>query len=431
MSCWCRWRCEAGAELVAGAEIVQASSTDAEVDVVARDGRHFKAPIVIAADGVHSVVARRLGINSGWPASSIALDMMEETSREVLRDRDPSTLWVAYGHDPSSNGRGAASHGGPRRAPEGYAYMFPKRDHVNVGIGYVLAHYRDSIGTAPYELQRGLVDHLRARAVIEGESVRRNFTPAFIPVAGPLRRPGRGRVLLAGDAGGFVNAVHRGRNLLRDGVRRAGGEICNRNTSRLRVHPRAALPTGVRSRNRRGAARFGVDPALPVRGPAQNREGDRGCASCICRDAPRRGLRQRTDPLSASCVAGSCCRRPAWRDSCSGSGSEQHCGRRERQRAHQMAFVLDRQFEHLLRRAGFGARPDELGLYRVLSIGGAVDTLVNYERDRGRRRFEDRAARLRPHDDAAARSRRARTSSTPGSGGCSGCSTATGRSRRR
>jgi len=44
-----------------------------------------------------------------------------------------------------------------------------------------------------------------------------------------------------------------------------------------------------------------------------------------------------------------------------------------------MAFVLDRQFEHLLRRAGFGARPDELGLYRVLSIRGAVDTLVNYE----------------------------------------------------
>ena len=27
----------------------------------------------------------------------------------------------------------------------------------------------------------------------------------MIPVGGPLRRPGRGRVLLAGDAGGFVN----------------------------------------------------------------------------------------------------------------------------------------------------------------------------------------------------------------------------------
>jgi uncharacterized protein (DUF1800 family) len=44
-----------------------------------------------------------------------------------------------------------------------------------------------------------------------------------------------------------------------------------------------------------------------------------------------------------------------------------------------MAFVLDRQLEHLLRRAGFGMRPDELGLYRVLSFGGAIDALVNYE----------------------------------------------------
>jgi uncharacterized protein (DUF1800 family) len=39
----------------------------------------------------------------------------------------------------------------------------------------------------------------------------------------------------------------------------------------------------------------------------------------------------------------------------------------------------DRQIEHLLRRAGFGARPDELELYREMSISQAVDTLVNYD----------------------------------------------------
>src|SRR5205823_8892105 len=59
---------------------------------------------------------------------------------------------------------------------------------------------------APYDLQRGFVDELRARAIVAGESVRGNFTPFLIPVGGPLRRPGRGRVLVAGDAGGFVNA---------------------------------------------------------------------------------------------------------------------------------------------------------------------------------------------------------------------------------
>jgi len=180
---------DAGAELVSGAEIVHVSRNGRTIQLTARDGRRFEADTLIAADGVYSVVARRLGLNRGWPATSVALDMMEETPRAVLRDNDPSTLWVAYGY----------------RGP-GYAYIFPKRDHVNVGIGYVLAHYRQAIDTAPYELQRRFIDTLRSRGIIAGESVRRNFTPFQIPVGGPLRRPGRGRILLAGDAGGFVNA---------------------------------------------------------------------------------------------------------------------------------------------------------------------------------------------------------------------------------
>jgi flavin-dependent dehydrogenase len=210
---------EAGAELITGADIVQASADADGVALTARDGRQFEAPVVIAADGVHSVIAKRLGLNARWPAGAIALDMMEETPRAVLRDTDPSTLWVAYGYDPSrrcSDLRGregrdsSASAGGAvtrnKKAPEGYAYVFPKRDHVNVGIGYVLSHYRDAVARAPYELQRDFVAALSDRGVLEGESVRHNFTPFLIPVGGPLRRPGRGRVLLAGDAGGFVNA---------------------------------------------------------------------------------------------------------------------------------------------------------------------------------------------------------------------------------
>src|SRR5262245_57410957 len=44
-----------------------------------------------------------------------------------------------------------------------------------------------------------------------------------------------------------------------------------------------------------------------------------------------------------------------------------------------MATVRDREVEHLLRRAGFGARPDEIATYGPLSIDGAIDRLINYE----------------------------------------------------
>jgi flavin-dependent dehydrogenase len=76
-----------------------------------------------------------------------------------------------------------------------------------VGIGYVLSHYRAAIEATPYDLQRELVNRLCDRGVLAGESAREHFTPFLIPIGGPLRQPGRGRVLLAGDAGGFVNAV--------------------------------------------------------------------------------------------------------------------------------------------------------------------------------------------------------------------------------
>ncbi|HKB12691.1 MAG TPA: DUF1800 domain-containing protein [Vicinamibacterales bacterium] len=44
-----------------------------------------------------------------------------------------------------------------------------------------------------------------------------------------------------------------------------------------------------------------------------------------------------------------------------------------------MARTSDREIEHLLRRAGFGARPDEIDMYGQMSIPRAVDTLLNFD----------------------------------------------------
>jgi geranylgeranyl reductase family protein len=179
----------AGATLEAPVEIGQASQDADGVTLRARDGRSFRAPIVIAADGVNSVIARRLGLNAGWPASHVALDMMEEAPAPGLRAREPGTLSVFYGF--------GGAHG--------YAYIFPKVAHINVGIGYLLSYFRDRVDVAPYDLQRQFVSYLRTRGIVEGESHREFFTPFLIPVGGPLKTTAAGRVLLAGDAGGFVN----------------------------------------------------------------------------------------------------------------------------------------------------------------------------------------------------------------------------------
>jgi geranylgeranyl reductase family protein len=180
---------EAGAEILSPAAVAQASQDADGVTLRTRDGQELRAPIVIAADGVNSVVARRLGLNPGWPPNQLALDMMEETPTASLRTAEPDTLSVFYGY--------GGAHG--------YAYIFPKLEHVNVGIGYVLTYFKQRVDLTPYDLQQQFVGELRSRGMMDGASRREHFTPFLIPIGGPLSKTAAGRVLLAGDAGGFVN----------------------------------------------------------------------------------------------------------------------------------------------------------------------------------------------------------------------------------
>jgi geranylgeranyl reductase family protein len=180
---------EAGAHVLAPAAVAQAVQSDDHVMLTLRDGRQLTAPMVVAADGVNSVIARRLGLNPGWPKGHLALDMMEETPTTSLSAAEPETLAVFYGY----------------RGAHGYAYIFPKQGHVNVGIGYLLSYFQDQVEEPPYDLHKRFVGDLRERRMMDGESRRDHFTPFLIPIGGPLRRTVDRRVLLAGDAGGFVN----------------------------------------------------------------------------------------------------------------------------------------------------------------------------------------------------------------------------------
>jgi geranylgeranyl reductase family protein len=180
---------EAGAELAEGADITRVSEHAAGVRLEARDGRVFEAPVVVAADGVYSTVARRLGFNPGWPRDQVAIDMMAETPSSRLRAVDDGTLWVSFA--PGSG--------------HGYGYIFPKRDYVNVGVGYVVSSFKTAIREAPHALHEAFVAGLKERGLLEGDADRSWFTPYQVPVGGPLRTTARGRVYLAGDAGGFVN----------------------------------------------------------------------------------------------------------------------------------------------------------------------------------------------------------------------------------
>jgi flavin-dependent dehydrogenase len=87
----------------------------------------------------------------------------------------------------------------------GYGYVFPKCEHVNLGVGYLLSYFRKYIKKRPWEDHLEFVESLKKSAILAGHSTRDNFHAYLLPVGGPLRRVSTNRIMLVGDAAGFVN----------------------------------------------------------------------------------------------------------------------------------------------------------------------------------------------------------------------------------
>jgi flavin-dependent dehydrogenase len=178
-----------GIEVAEGTTIARVSVDQGGVTLTSASGKQFVADLVIGADGVNSVVAVHSGLRGPWKPSQIAIDGTEESLLSDLNARQ-DTIFVYYGI------------GGPY----GYGYVFPKARHVNFGIGCLHEDYKRNFLGKAYSVHLSFLEQLKQAGVISGNSQPANFHTYVLPVAGPLKRVSSSRIMLAGDAGGFVNA---------------------------------------------------------------------------------------------------------------------------------------------------------------------------------------------------------------------------------
>jgi geranylgeranyl reductase family protein len=166
----------------AGAEVRDACNvTSLETE---RDGVRLhtsngfvSARFVVAADGAASRTARRAGwrpVDRGVPAIEVELP-------------GDSRAWQRYAH---------AARFDFGTVPSGYAWVFPKRSHLSIGI---LRTQRGKVTL------RRLLERYASRLHIPLDA-QAEWHGALIPLA-PRRPLSRGRVLLCGDAAGLVDPV--------------------------------------------------------------------------------------------------------------------------------------------------------------------------------------------------------------------------------
>jgi len=164
------------------------ATVTAEVDGEPRD---YECKLVLGCDGANSIVARGSGLRTGSVQADYAIDMMEETPYEELSLPERDRMYVYY----------------RIRSHYGYGYVFPKTNHVNLGVGFKLDYYLSKLRGEHYAHHASFVDGLASKQLIAGRSNRANFRAFPLPISGPLPRTSTDRVLLSGDAGGFVNAL--------------------------------------------------------------------------------------------------------------------------------------------------------------------------------------------------------------------------------
>ncbi len=153
------------------------------VEVVTSENR-YRSRMIIGSDGVNSTVARRSGIRTRW-GDDIGMCLEAEVKlggtvvEECVDDRLIEFYFIG---------------------DWGYGWVFPKRDHISIGIGELITRAHNLKGS----FSRFVRDvSVQKNIDIEGRITQINSYR--IPAGGFPRRIHGDRVLLTGDAAGFVD----------------------------------------------------------------------------------------------------------------------------------------------------------------------------------------------------------------------------------
>ncbi|PXF60250.1 MAG: hypothetical protein C4B59_09850 [Candidatus Methanogaster sp.] len=181
---WLASRAEDAGAVVQDGEAVKDVLFNKDYVEVVTSENQYRSRMVIGSDGVNSTIARRSGIRTRWGDDigmclEAEVELGEAVVEECVGDRFTEFYFIG---------------------DRGYGWVFPKRDHISIGIGKLITRAHDLKGS----FSRFVRDvSLQKNIDIEGKIS--GINSYRIPAGGFDRRIHSDRVLLTGDAAGFVD----------------------------------------------------------------------------------------------------------------------------------------------------------------------------------------------------------------------------------
>jgi len=207
---WMGQQVRAAGALIIPETVVESPLMDGDRVVGVRTGRpdgDLHADVVVAADGVNSLLAQKLGLRKEVPASEAALAVKEVIAlpREVIEHRFGLT---------GNQGATIELYADASWGMVGTAFIYTNRDSLSVGVGALISQLVER-QTTPNDLIEHLKSHPMIAPLLEGGEIR-EYLAHLIPEGGLHGMPKlytHGLVVI-GDAAMMVNSMHReGSNL--------------------------------------------------------------------------------------------------------------------------------------------------------------------------------------------------------------------------
>ncbi len=153
------------------------------VEVVTPESR-YQARMIVGSDGVNSTVARKSGIRTRWGSNiGLCLETEIELGETLVAECVETEIVELY-----------------FRGPWSYGWVFPKRDRLSVGLGGPIPQMRGS-----REMFMSFVRDISLQKKIDLKDRITRINSHLIPLGGVDRRIHGERMILAGDAAGFVD----------------------------------------------------------------------------------------------------------------------------------------------------------------------------------------------------------------------------------
>lgn len=186
---------KAGSDFERNAHVISVSQNEKSVEITLSNGRKYTGEYCIVADGPMGKAGKHLRSNLGFEnkwKKEMSLSLVEELPV------DPSFIKQTYGDD--------------RQALvyfkyddlTGYAWVFPKKKSVNIGLAGSLKEMKQ------YDTKKGFqgfISFLKENQYLPKNVISKNMKGSFIPWEGPLKKTWYKRMVLAGDAAGFVSPL--------------------------------------------------------------------------------------------------------------------------------------------------------------------------------------------------------------------------------